>query len=142
MKATLDGSYFKPAPEGSPIGTPGQLVFRYKVSGTVTELATYKKVQGPEHYRETDDKFKTPLWFTVNPLPKQVVLGISRAAEGKTSKVFADNSELERLKLLAIAYPNLAADINLQMKAILFAAPATVSAPAKVADATTADLGG
>jgi hypothetical protein len=141
MKATLDGSYFKPAKDGSPAGTPGQLVFRYKVSGTKAELDAYKKAQGVDNYRETDDKFKTPLWFTVNPLPKQVTLGITVAKDGKPAKVFADNSELERLKLLAIAYPNLAADINLQMRAILFAAPATVSAPAKVSEtAAPADL--
>ena len=140
MKATLDGSYFKPAKDGSPVGTPGQLVFRYKVSGTPKELDAYKKAQSTEHYRETDDKFKTPLWFTVNALSKQVILGITVAKDGKPAKVFADNSELERLKLLAIAYPNLAPEINAQMKAILFATPSGSATPAKVAETTGADL--
>jgi hypothetical protein len=140
MKATLDGSYFKPAKDGSPVGTPGQLVFRYKVSGTAKELLDYKKVQGTDHYRETDDKFKTPLYFTVNPLPQQVILGITQAKDGKPAKVFADNSELERLKLLAIAYPNLKASIDAKMEAILFAKPVSVSAPAKVAESVQPDL--
>lgn len=131
MKATYDGPYMKPAPEGSPAGTPGRMVFRYKVSGTKDELKAYKQAQGGDgpksNYRETDDGKKTPLWFTVNVLPKQVTLGISR----NSGKVFADNSELQRLQLLSEQYPNLAPEINKQMGAILFA-KATVSAPAEV----------
>lgn len=130
MKASFDGSYMKPAKEGSPAGTPGTMVFRYKVSGTKAELDAYKKAQGA-NYRETDDGKKTPLWFTVNVLPKSVQLGISR----NSGKVFADNSELQRLELLGKQYPNLAPEINKQMSAILFAkagnATASVETPAK-----------
>jgi len=130
MKAIYDGSYMKAAKEGSAPGTPGQLVFRYKVSGTPDELKAYKAAQG-ENYRETDDGKHTPLWFTINALPKSVVLGISR----NSGNVFADNSELQRLELLSKQYPNLAGEINKQMASILFAktgAPAVVNATATV----------
>lgn len=123
LKATFDGSYMKPAKEGSAPGTPGTMVFRYKVSGTKAELDAYKKAQD-KNYRETDDGKKTPLWFTVNVLPKSVQLGISR----NSGKVFADNSELQRLELLGRQYPNLAPEINKQMSAILFAKASTAPA--------------
>ena len=129
MKAIYDGSYMKPAKEGSAPGTPGQIVFRYKVSGTDGELKAYAKAQGA-NLRVTDDGKKTPLWFTINVLPKAITLGISR----KSGNVFADNSELQRLELLAKQYPSLAPEINKQMAAILFSrtsAPATVVAKAE-----------
>lgn len=148
LKAVYDGPYFKPAAAGSPKGTKGTQVYRYKVVGNPADLKAYKDAQsatkdasGKSVYRE-DEETKEPLWFTSNVLPKVIGLGVTRPnALNPKGKVFADTGEIERLRKMSIQYPETAEDNAREIKEILKASPNTVaqSAPVTAKAAETLD---
>ena len=146
LKAVYDGPYFKAAPAGSPAGTKGTQVYRYKVVGSVADLKAYKDAQsatkdtsGKSVYREDEDT-KEPLWFTANVLPKVIGLGVTRPnALNPKGKIFADTGEIERLRKMSIEYPETAEDNAREIKEILKADPNIVakSAPVEAKQAET-----
>lgn len=74
----------------------GNVTFVYKVSGSATDLAKYKEIQG-EHYRE--DESKNPLWFTTRCIGNSGKLIITT-----NNKVVADMSEFDQAASLAQQY--------------------------------------
>ena len=76
----------------------GNIVYRYEVSGTTTELENYKVSQG-NNYVESDTTGK-PLWFTARYAGESVNLIIT----GK-GNVIADMSEIEQANSLIAQFP-------------------------------------
>ena len=76
----------------------GNIVYRYEVSGTVTELENYKVSQGA-NYVESDTTGK-PLWFTTRYAGENAKLIIT----GK-GNVIADMSEYEQANSLIAQFP-------------------------------------
>ena len=89
MKAKFLGSYRN----GN-----GNLVFRYEVNGTATEIENYKVSQG-DNYRESDTTGK-PLYFTSRFVGNDAKLIIT-----SKGKVVADMSELEQANSLIAQFP-------------------------------------
>lgn len=83
---------------GSYRNANGNLVFRYEVSGTVTEIENYKVSQG-DNYRESDTTGK-PLYFTSRYVGDNAKLIIT-----SKGKVVADMSELEQANSLIAQFP-------------------------------------
>jgi hypothetical protein len=74
----------------------GTTVFVYSVSGTESNLAKYKDIQG-EFYREDEDG--GPIWFTGKFVGKVGKLIIT-----SKDKIVADTSELDQAASLASQY--------------------------------------
>ena len=81
----------------------GNIVYRYEVSGTATELENYKVSQG-NNYVESDTTGK-PLWFTTRYAGESVNLIIT----GK-GNVIADMSEIEQANSLIAQFPGALGD--------------------------------
>lgn len=73
-------------------------VFRFVVSGTPEELATYKEIQG-DNYR-TDNVTGKPLYFTTRYFDDTIKLVVTSNPETGDKRIVADDSELVKLQNL------------------------------------------
>ena len=111
----------------------GNIVYRYEVSGTTTELENYKVSQG-EKYVESDTTGK-PLWFTTRYAGESVNLIIT----GK-GNVIADMSEIEQANSLISQFPGPLGDAIAKATAEKILGSAKAVAPVANAVNTVAEV--
>ena len=86
MKARLLGQYRS--------SKSGNVVFRYEITGTQSEIEAYKAIQG-ENFK-TDEKSGKPLFFTTRFSGVNATLGFNK----DNTKVYVDNSEMDAMNSL------------------------------------------